>query len=372
MRGRRKAGLGNLGLSMDAPEAAADRRRGGFLPAARGAARTMPQAIAVGRRASRRRGDCVAAWPWRAARSCSRDAIALTALAALRNVRGRRCRRRSPCWNGRCSCCSSCCSPGSRSRSSVALAGFFVVLAGARAGLRIDQSAPLPALTHAHRPAAADLQRRPAPRDGALAGDRSKRSSATGQGARFDWYLLSDTTDPDHLDRGGGGVPRAARACRARRASIAIAPTTCRKAGNIAEWIARFGAAYDHMIVLDADSLMTGDDHRPPRRRDGGNPHAGAHPDVADCRQRVTACSPLAAVRRPRLWADDIAGNAWWQGPDGNYWGHNAIIRVAAFAEHASLPMLRGGGRSAAISSATISSRRRFMRRAGWAIYAGA
>src|SRR3546814_13827426 len=31
-----------------------------------------------------------------------------------------------------------------------------------------------------------------------------------------------------------------------------------RKPGNIAEWVRRFGGAYAYMIVLDADSLMSG------------------------------------------------------------------------------------------------------------------
>jgi membrane glycosyltransferase len=31
-----------------------------------------------------------------------------------------------------------------------------------------------------------------------------------------------------------------------------------RKAGNIADFCRRWGAQYDHMVVLDADSLMTG------------------------------------------------------------------------------------------------------------------
>ncbi|MGP8852800.1 glucans biosynthesis glucosyltransferase MdoH, partial [Enterobacter asburiae] len=35
-------------------------------------------------------------------------------------------------------------------------------------------------------------------------------------------------------------------------------------------------------------------------------------------------------------------GVAAWQGEDGNYWGHNAIIRVHAFAESCGLPILRG------------------------------
>jgi membrane glycosyltransferase len=64
-----------------------------------------------------------------------------------------------------------------------------------------------------------------------------------------------------------------------------------------------------------------------------------------------------------------IAGNAWWQGPDGNYWGHNAIIRIAAFAGEASLPELRGrkpfGGHI--LSHDFIEAA--FMRRAGWEIY---
>ena len=34
-----------------------------------------------------------------------------------------------------------------------------------------------------------------------------------------------------------------------------------------------------------------------------------------------------------RLYGPLIAaGIAWWHGSEGNYWGHNAIIRVRAFA----------------------------------------
>jgi len=37
-----------------------------------------------------------------------------------------------------------------------------------------------------------------------------------------------------------------------------------------------------------------------------------------------------------------FAGLAFWQGGEGNFWGHNAIIRVAAFAAHCGLPRLPG------------------------------
>jgi membrane glycosyltransferase len=63
------------------------------------------------------------------------------------------------------------------------------------------------------------------------------------------------------------------------------------------------------------------------------------------------------------------AGNAWWHGPHSNYWGHNAIIRVRAFAEEAGLPELRGrkpfGGHI--LSHDFVEAA--LMRRAGWGIY---
>jgi membrane glycosyltransferase len=63
------------------------------------------------------------------------------------------------------------------------------------------------------------------------------------------------------------------------------------------------------------------------------------------------------------------AGIAWWHGPEGNYWGHNAIIRVRAFAECAGLPELSGrkpfGGHI--LSHDFIEAA--LMRRGGWAIH---
>jgi len=37
-------------------------------------------------------------------------------------------------------------------------------------------------------------------------------------------------------------------------------------------------------------------------------------------------------------------GSAWWQGPAGPYWGHNAILRLKPFVEHCRLPKLNGRG----------------------------
>ncbi len=43
-----------------------------------------------------------------------------------------------------------------------------------------------------------------------------------------------------------------------------------------------------------------------------------------------------------RTWA---IGQAWWQGDEGPYWGHNAVIRIAPFREHCRLEPLPDGSR---------------------------
>ena len=71
-----------------------------------------------------------------------------------------------------------------------------------------------------------------------------------------------------------------------------------RKAGNIADFVTRWGGAYEHMLVLDADSLMTGDTHRrasPPPWRPTPTP-ASSRP----CRSSSTAtrCSRACSSSR--------------------------------------------------------------------------
>ena len=63
------------------------------------------------------------------------------------------------------------------------------------------------------------------------------------------------------------------------------------------------------------------------------------------------------------------AGLTLWMGRDGNYWGHNAIIRTRAFADHCGMPDLRGrppfGGHI--LSHDFVEAA--LMRRAGYAVY---
>ena len=69
---------------------------------------------------------------------------------------------------------------------------------------------------------------------------------------------------------------------------------------------------------------------------DGARSRRRHHPDPADAGQPARRCSRAhPAVRSRRLRADVRARACnWWQAGDGNYWGHNAIIRIRAFVEH--------------------------------------
>lgn len=115
-----------------------------------------------------------------------------------------------------------------------------------------------------------------------------------------------------------------------------------RKAGNIAEFCRRWGRRYDYLVVLDADSLMSGATllhlvHRMQRQ-----PSVGliqTVPIPVGQRTLFGRFTQLAsALYSPML----AAGQSFWQGDAANYWGHNAIIRTRAFMAHAGLPILSG------------------------------
>ncbi len=107
---------------------------------------------------------------------------------------------------------------------------------------------------------------------------------------------------------------------------------TERKAGNIADWVRRWGAAYAHFLILDADSVMTGESVIRLAGIMERQPDAGlvqTLPVIVGGRTLFARMQQFAG----RLYGPLIAhGIAWWHGAEGNYWGHNAIIRTIAFA----------------------------------------
>jgi membrane glycosyltransferase len=248
------------------------------------------------------------------------------------------------------------------------LAGFVVLLFRAKDPLGIDPAAPLPTIRSRNAMLLPTYNEDPYR---IMARLRAMYESVdqSGRGSSFDWFVLSDTTAPSvwiaeekcflQLRR---DLSVSSIYYRHRRENIA------RKSGNIEDWIKRFGAGYDHMIILDADSLMTGDTIV--RLASAME----RYPTVALIQTLpivVNAKTLFARLQQfsGRLYGPLIAaGIAWWHGSEGNYWGHNAIIRVRSFAQDAALPELKGrkpfGGHI--LSHDFVEAA--LMRRAGWEI----
>ena len=250
-----------------------------------------------------------------------------------------------------------------------AVVGFSILLTRGNGGLVIDRDGPLPNLSS--RTAMLLPTYNEDPHD-LMARLRAMYESVavSGHSARFDWFLLSDTTDPDIWVREEMAFMALRRDCGADHLYYRHRyDNTARKSGNIADWVRRFGAAYEHMIVLDADSLMEGDTIVRLVRAMEMHPSAAliqTQPVIVNARSLFSRLQQFAG----RVYGPLVAtGNAWWHGPESNYWGHNAIIRVRAFAEDAALPELRGrrpfGGHI--LSHDFVEAA--LMRRAGWAIY---
>jgi len=193
---------------------------------------------------------------------------------------------------------------------------------------------------------------------------------AAGATGAFDFFILSDTTDE--------AIRRAEydRFCTLRRRLPAKARVfyrhrprnTDRKAGNIADWVKRFGAAYDFMVILDADSLMEGDTMVRLAGVMERNDRVGliqTTPVVINRHSLFARTEQFAS----RLYGPILArGLAWWSGDQGNYWGHNAIIRVEAFAAQAGLPHLVGRGPLGGHILSHDFVEGALLRRAGWGV----
>jgi membrane glycosyltransferase len=251
-----------------------------------------------------------------------------------------------------------------------AIGGFLSVLAGGGLGLGITRGGPLPELSCRTALLMPTYNESPAR---VISGVEAMFTAlqATGRGAHFDVFILSDTTDPDiWIAEEAAFLALRERTGGQRQIFYRRRPkNTERKAGNLAEWVRRFGAAYPQMLTLDADSLMSGEAIvRLAAAME-------ANPGVALIQTLPVIVNGTTLFARTQQFAGRVYGPliaqgiAWWHGSEGNYWGHNAIIRTQAFAEQAGLPVLRGrrpfGGHI--LSHDFVEAA--LMRRAGWAIH---
>ena len=187
---------------------------------------------------------------------------------------------------------------------------------------------------------------------------------------KYSLFILSDTSENEI-------AAQELRAFSALRDSapdgIAVhyrrrAENTDKKVGNLVDWITGWGAAYDAMIVLDADSLMTGRTIARLASEMSDDPDAGliqTFPVLIGARTLFARMQQFSNIAYGWLLAEGLAK---WARGEGNYWGHNAIIRTRAFAQSAGLPHLRGRrGRSDLILSHDFVEAG-LLRRSGWGV----
>jgi len=206
-----------------------------------------------------------------------------------------------------------------------------------------------------------------------FAGLRATYDSLARAGVRehFDFYILSDTSKADvrvaeldawlRLCREVDGFGHIFYRLRRHRIK--------RKSGNIADWCRRWGSGYRYMVILDADSVMSGACLKRLVQLMEANPGAGIIQTAPRAAGRETLYARIQQFATRVYGPLFTSGLHFWQLGESHYWGHNAIIRVAPFMKHCALGSLPGKG---ALSGAIMSHdfvEAALMRRAGWSVW---
>jgi membrane glycosyltransferase len=161
---------------------------------------------------------------------------------------------------------------------------------------------------------------------------------------RFDFYILSDSSEPDKWveeERRWFDLVQELDALGRiyyRRRVI----NEGKKSGNIRDFLSSWGKRYRYFIVLDADSVMCGKTLVDLVKLMECHPQVGLIQTVPAL---VNAASLFGRMQQfsNRLYAPIfITGLNFWAQAFGNYWGHNAIIRTEPFMQHCDLPQLPG------------------------------
>jgi membrane glycosyltransferase len=206
-----------------------------------------------------------------------------------------------------------------------------------------------------------------------FAGLRATYESVADAGGlrHFDFFVLSDSSEPDtlaaerhawrELCEDVGGFGRIFYRWRQHRIK--------RKSGNIADFCRRWGSQYRYMVVLDADSVMTGECLTTLVRLMEANPSSGIIQTAPRGAGRDTLFARMQQFATQVYGPLFTAGMHFWQLGESFYWGHNAIIRVAPFMRHCALGRLPGRGPFAGEILSHDFVEAALMRRAGWKVW---
>jgi len=168
---------------------------------------------------------------------------------------------------------------------------------------------------------------------------------ATGFGERFAYFVLSDTNDAAVADAEERAFAhwKAAEPHNARLIYRRRTDNTGYKAGNVRDFCATWGADYELMLPLDADSLMDGTTIVRQVRMMQLNPKIGILQSLVVGMPSDSAFARIFQFGMRHGMRAYTMGSAWWIGECGPFWGHNALVRIKPFYEDCDLPVLPGG-----------------------------
>lgn len=168
----------------------------------------------------------------------------------------------------------------------------------------------------------------------------------TGQLEHFEFYILSDSRDPNVWLEEQSAWQALCEELGAegrlfyRRRTVNLNY----KSGNVADFLRRWGRRSAYTIVLDADSLLSGRTLVRMVQLMQCEPTLGilqTNPSLMNGQSFFARMQQFANRVYAPLFATGLAAI---QMGDAVFWGHNAIIRTDAFMAHCGLRKLRGAG----------------------------
>lgn len=168
----------------------------------------------------------------------------------------------------------------------------------------------------------------------------------SGQIHHFEFYILSDSRDPEVWLEEQAAWQRLCDELGAegrlfyRRRTVNLKY----KSGNVADFLRRWGRRCHYMIVLDADSLLSGRTLVRMVQLMQREPRTGilqTNPHLINGRSLFARLQQFANRVYSPLFATGLAAV---QMGDAAFWGHNAIIRVQPFMRYCGLRKLPGFG----------------------------
>ncbi|XBO36875.1 glucans biosynthesis glucosyltransferase MdoH [Alsobacter sp. KACC 23698] len=193
---------------------------------------------------------------------------------------------------------------------------------------------------------------------------------ATGEGAHFSYFVLSDTDRPDvaAAEERNFAAWRAQSDTPHRLHYRRRETNEGYKAGNLRDFCRRWGGDFDFMLPLDADSLMSGESIVKLARIMQAYSRLGILQSLVVGLPARSGFARLFQFGMRQGMRPYTMGSAWWAGDCGPFWGHNALVRIAPFIDHCDLPTLPGkpplGG--AILSHDQVEAA--LMRRAGYEV----